>query len=164
MSMIRMKIFMLTLFFATSVYAQDSTSAYKNYFGFSGSRVSGVGLTFGTEPTPIINLQFTGGIFRTSSNSFFSYGFELQYNLHNTNGYRIYLGPAMGGFNEGNELGTVRENTTSEFVIGLAMGAATPLSGIFGQRLGASATFYYPTFYKDNSIGVGFGATIHFRF
>ncbi len=159
-----MKILTLTLFLATSLYAQDSTHTYKNYFGFSASRVSGVGLAFGAEPTKIINLQFTGGIFQTSSSSFFSYGFELQYNIHNTNSSRLYLGPAMGGFNNRYELGTQSENSTSEFVVGLAMGVAAPLAGIFDNRLRASGTFYYPAFYKDNSIGVGFGATIHFLF
>ena len=147
------------------VYAQESSPQhYNKYFGFSASRVSGVGLTFGTETTKGINLQFTGGIFQTSSSSFFSYGFELQYNLQNTNSYRLYIGPALGGFNTKNEIGTPFENSTSEFVVGLAMGAAAPLAGIFDNRLCASGTLYYPTFYKDNSIGIGVGATIYFLF
>ncbi len=162
--MARIKIFILILLFATNVYSQDTSSTFKNYFGFSGSRVSGVGLTFGLIPTPKFTVQFTGGLFRTSNSSFSSYGFELQYNLHNMDGYRIYVGPAMGGFIEGKELGTPRENSTSEFVFGLAMGVAAPVAGIFDNRLAASGTLYYPAFYKDNSISAGIGATIHFLF
>lgn len=146
------------------MYSQDSTTTYKNYFGFTASRVSGVGLMFGTEATPAVNLQFTAGIFRTSNNSFSSFGLELQYNLQNSSGGRIYIGPAFGGFNETNDIGSSNESQDSEFVVGLAMGVAVPITGIFSDRLRASATLYYPTFYKDNSISAGVGATIHFIF
>jgi len=84
--------------------------------------------------------------------------------LHNQHNYKIYVGPAIGTFNEGDEINTIHEKRTSEFVFGLAMGAAAPVSGIFDDRLRVSGTLYYPTFYKDNSITVGFGATIHFLF
>ena len=162
--MVRIKFLFLTFLAVASLHSQDSTITYKNYFGFAASRVSGVGLLFGTEATPDVNLQFTGGIFRTSSNSFSSFGLELQYNLQNSSGGRIYVGPAFGGFNETNDIGTSHEGNNSEFVVGLAMGVVVPIKGIFSDRLRASATLYYPTFYKDNSISVGFGATLHFLF
>ena len=159
-----LSIFFLTLVSVETMYSQDTTAIYKNYFGFSASRVSGVGLTFGSEPIKYITFQVTGGIFQTSSRGFFSYGLELQYNIHNTNSSRLYIGPAIGGFNNSYELGTKTENSTSEFVVGLAMGVAAPIIRVFDNRIRISGTFYYPAFYKDNSIGVGFAGTIHFLF
>ncbi|MDD8019364.1 MAG: hypothetical protein PHP42_13410 [Bacteroidota bacterium] len=145
--------------------AQDTASSYyKNYFGFSGSRVSGVGLTFAMEPEKKITIQITGGIFRTSSNSSSSFGMELQYNLLNENYYRIFIGPAVGTFSSVDNAGTNHEESNSESVFGFAMGGAAPLSGIFDNRLRFSVTLYYPAFYKDNSITVGLGGTLHFLF
>jgi hypothetical protein len=162
--MVRTKIFAFTLLTAMSLYSQDTALTYKNYFGFNASRVSGIGLMYGGDITPATTIQVTGGLFRTSSSSFSSYGLEFQYNLQNSNGGRIYIGPALGGYNTTSDIGKSNENKDTEFVLGFAMGAAVPISGIFDNRLRASATLYYPTFYKDNSISVGFGATILFLF
>jgi hypothetical protein len=152
------------LFLSVSLLqAQNSDSArYDNYFGFSASRISGLGLIFGWDTSPKITIQITGGIFKTNTSSSSSFGMEVQYNITNVTGYRLYVGPAIGTFNSTDNSGYTKTES-SETVFGFGMGGAAPVTGIFNDRLRFTLSLYYPTFYKDG-IGIGIGASMQFLF
>ena len=139
----------------------DSTR-YDSFFGFSASRVSGLGLTIGWETSPKVSIQITGGIFKTSTQSSSSLGLEVQYNITNVSGYRLYVGPALGTFSS-TDNSEYTKTESSETVFGFAMGAAAPLAGFFNDRLRFTVSIYYPTFYEDG-IGIGVGASMQFMF
>jgi hypothetical protein len=141
---------------------QQDSVRFKNYFGFSASRVSGVGLTFGFEPSSKLTAQITGGIFKTNSSSSSSFGIELQYNITNIAGARLFVGPAMGHFSSSDNM-TNQKTESWETVYAFAMGAASPLTGFFNDRLRFTISLYYPTFYKDG-IGIGAGTSVQFLF
>jgi len=140
-------LFLLTsfMFFSQNLYSQDSLNSYStattySSFGFQGSFVSGIGLTYGKMSANRTQMKGTGGIISSDGETIFATGFDLNYSISNQSTMRIFVGPSIGVYGGSKELPKYR--------VGFGTGIEVPVKGnSFYQNISFGVVVYYPTYF-----------------
>ncbi|MDE3058561.1 MAG: hypothetical protein KGJ59_11465 [Bacteroidota bacterium] len=142
--------------------AQDTASANEDItyhsLGFQASLVSGIGISYGINEQNRYRFRATGGLITSSDKSYYSFGFDYQYELTKNKPFRVFIG--LGGGIRG------KSGSETNTALGLGSGIEGPVTGtgIF-ENVTIGAEIYYPTFYFSSStISVGGGIFISYNF
>ena len=145
-------------FLLAQSFAQEVSPENQSYIslGMNISSASGIGLSFRTQPSFPLAFVFTGGVIKTSNQTDYTVGTEIQFSVLRGLNRRLFITTGAGYY---------YDRSDPLRTLALGFGAEGPISGKgFYKNLTMGLTVNYPAMYFTKTTEITFGAGVYAYF